>query len=124
MIVLFVCLRQRNATKYNNKLCLTKYKKVLRNNISYYNNNTKLMTMKTMETSKIKLYAEKYLRLLEKQREQQRAYAKTEKGRQNVCRRNLKRYYLKNNIYHPLFNTSQTAREGQKYKRNKIAVTI
>ena len=38
VIVLFVCLKQRNATKYKNKLCLTKYKKVLRNN-NYYNNN-------------------------------------------------------------------------------------
>ena len=72
----------------------------------------------SLPIEKINYYAQKYAQNLKYQREHQKIYQKTDIGRKYAVKRSSRYYFRKNNIYHPEYNNSPTAKEGRKYKRN------
>ena len=77
------------------------------------------MTINSLPIETIKYYAQQYANTLKYHRQHQKVYQKTDVGRKNSQKRSSKYYFRKNNIYHPQYNNSPTAKEGRKYKRNK-----
>ena len=77
------------------------------------------MTINSLPIETIKYYAQQYANTLKYHRQHQKVYQKTDVGRKNSQKRSSKYYFRKNNIYHPQYNNSPTAKEGRKYKRHK-----
>ena len=90
---------------------------LLKNNFQTY--TIQRMTINSLPIETIKYYAQQYANTLKYHRQHQKVYQKTDVGRKNSQKRSSKYYFRKNNIYHPQYNNSPTAKEGRKYKRNK-----